>query len=112
MAIKITGKLEDFYPNSVIPFKVTVKYDGAAQDIRNDTVTVYIKANADTDDSNALITTTADVSTQGESGIAIFELTQSQTDVPDQGAWCKIVWTRSNGNVHTIYGKEVTILAV
>jgi len=112
MAISVTGKLENFYPNSVIPFRVTIKYNGVAQDIRQDVVTAYIKASSETDDGDALIVATAEVATEGISGIAIFELSQAQTNVPSQKAWCKIVWARADGDVHTIYGKEVTILVV
>ena len=54
--------------------RLSILYNGAALDIRSDTVQFMLKTNKTDLDSAALVNTTADVTTYGASGVALLTL--------------------------------------
>lgn len=104
-------QLPAFYPGTTVAFTITCTIDGVVQDITGDTVAMYVK-NARLDpDSAAVIAKQADVVTQGANGIAMFELTPTDTDPAVGGTnyFMDIVWDLAGGREYVIH--EQTWLA-
>lgn len=105
------GAIADIYPGSTRRFSITLKIDGSAQDIQADVVTFRMKAIKSDPDSEADLTAVADVAAGGASGIAIFELTPSQTEHLVLGDYfCDIIWEDdSTDRVYVAYDGTITI---
>ena len=103
--------LGPFYQGETFRFQITLKIDAVAQDVSSDTVTFRVKKSAADLDSAALIDATADVTTSGSSGIAIFEVPPQATKRVPPGTYvCDIVWaldTSSSTRVFVAYSGTV-----
>ncbi len=91
--------------------RLSILYNGAALDIRSDTVQFMLKTNKTDLDSAALVNTTADVTTYGASGVALLTLNTTHTNQTVGKKYYEILWTRSNGEVYVLDAGEVSIIA-
>ena len=104
-------KLSDFYQNSTKKFRVLVAVNGEAQDIRNDTVAIIMKTNKDDPDDQAVLAKDADVTTEGESGSAIFDITDEDIeDVVAGNYYYEIYWDTGGGEKYVLINNEVKVL--
>lgn len=91
--------------------RLSILYNGAALDIRSDTVQFMLKTNKTDLDSAALVNTTADVTTYGADGVAVLTLSTTHTNQTVGKKYYEILWTRSNGEVYVLDAGEVAIIA-
>lgn len=101
--------ISNFYEGTTKFFTVTITVDEQVPDIRADTVTFMCKR-PDKPDSEAVIEEDADVTTEGEMGVAIFDLTPVMTAVPPASYNYEILWTRSSGEVYVLKLGSIKIL--
>jgi len=94
--------LSSFYEGTTKVFSVTILHNGAAPNIISDTVRFIVKKNLSDADASALINTTADVTTSGSSGIAIFTLSSEQTEIAVGTYYYEITWGISATKTGTI----------
>lgn len=104
------GDIADFYVGTTKEFSVTCKINGVAQDIRSDTVTVRLKANKTDTDANAVLSKNADVATQGASGVALFTLTTSDTEITPDRYYIDIEWVLAGGAEYIVYNDKINAL--
>jgi hypothetical protein len=107
--VTTTGALEGFYQGVTFNFTVTCKIDDVAQDITSDTVTLTFKRRITDADTAAVIKKNADVATQGASGIAIFSLGPSDTNVPAMTYQVDIQWVLNGGAEYVLYRDEIPV---
>lgn len=89
----MANSLKHIYPGATKKFGIILKINGVAQDITSDTVTFRMKEEHSDTDAQAVLTKTADVASQGASGIALFVLTASDTEnLEVRNYLCDIVW--------------------
>jgi hypothetical protein len=102
--------LTDFYQGTNKPFSVTCLLNGVAQDITNDTVTFFLKENLSDKDANALLVLTADVTSQGASGIALFEIDADDTEEIDPGRYiAHVLWETAANKQYVAYQEVIEI---
>ena len=77
--------------------QLTLTENGVPVDISGDTIKLFV-----IDNHVVKKTITADVSTGGASGIALFTITQSDTTLPPNAYRGEIVWYKSNGKIRLI----------
>lgn len=109
MSATTTGTISDFYPGESKRFTVTITLNGTVQDIRSDTVTLRIKRRRADADSVALLSKAADVTTQGASGVAIFDLDTSDTNLPPGRYPLDVEWVLSGGAEYILYDSAITV---
>nr|BDD45806.1 hypothetical protein 5 [bacterium] len=79
-------------------------------DITGDTVRLFLKATKDDDDDDAKLNVTADVSSYGATGYALFEISKAQTASVDPGEyWLEVVWDRASGQRHPLLEQQVGV---
>jgi hypothetical protein len=77
-------------------FSGTITLNGETPDISGDTVTLRLKEAKEEKDASAVLTKTADVASQGESGIYEFNIAPGDTADITPGAYCyDIEWVTS-----------------
>lgn len=80
-----------------------VLYNGTKPDLSSDTVTLYMRSNRDDAVSSAVVTVTADVSTQGSKGVVYIVVNASDTlNLTPGKYWYNIKWTRANGDIFMV----------
>jgi hypothetical protein len=84
--------ISSFYEGTTKVFSITITHNSVAPDITLDTVRFIMKRNSTDSDADALINKTADVTTSGASGIAIFTLSQEDTEIPLGTYYYEITW--------------------
>lgn len=84
--------MQSFYQKETKSFTAEIKVDGAIRDISGDSVTCIFKSDKSDTDVEAAITATADVSSQGASGIADFAIPKEDTDVTPGTYYWEIKW--------------------
>ena len=89
------SKLTDFFEDSTKEFSVTVYYDDTAQDISSDTVTLFLKQSKNDTDANVILEEDADVTTSGATGIAIFSIDTTESDIAVGSYYYEILWITS-----------------
>lgn len=106
------GAIADFYPNTSLRFQVTLKIDGTAQDISSDRVTFRMKRLKSDRDAKAVITSKANVTTSGASGIAKFEVQPNASRHLRPGTYhCDILWEiASNDRKFIAYDDRIALL--
>ena len=85
--------LSNFYRGATKKFSVTISVDSVAQDITSDTVRLVLKSAKGDADAAALIDENADVTTNGASGQADFDLTTTITDIAVAAYNYELIWT-------------------
>jgi len=106
----VASLISDFYPGTTKRFRVAIKFNGAALDISADTVTWTVKRRKTDPDSAAALQVAADVTTEGASGVAVFEVTDEQTAQIAPGRYeCDIKWERSNGEEYVVATQTVIV---
>lgn len=86
--------ISTIYKGNAKKFDVTITSDGSAVDITSDTVTFKLYSGRYESSSTEELSVDADVSTEGSDGIAIFTLSDTQTNSLDVGSYYyKIIWT-------------------
>jgi len=105
-----TTRISDFRAGETKRFTITCKIDGVAQNITSDTVRFTMKSNRSDSDASAAIQKDADVATQGSSGVAIFTLTPTDTDVSPGSYFCDVQWIRSDGSEYVVYDGRISVL--
>lgn len=104
-------KVSDFPAGTTKGFTVTIKKDDVVQDIRLDTVTVRFKKKKTDDDASAVLSKTADVSTGGLLGDAIFSLVPSDTkDLATREYFMDVEWVLTGGAEYIVLDQKITIL--
>ncbi len=108
----VCSSLEDFFVATtvVVAYRITVTdIDDVSYspDISGDTVRMILKANQDDDDADAALDENADVTTAGEDGDAIFNLTPEETNIIAASYYFEVSWTTSSGEVHPVDGGTV-----
>jgi len=105
------ARITDFRPGETKGFKVTVSLDGVAQDIRSDVVTFRMKDSVDDTDAAAKVTKTANVTTSGLTGIAIFTLVPIDTSTLPKGKYhVDVLWEPVGGGEHVVYSDILHLL--
>ncbi len=99
--------LTDFYKGATKNFDVTITYNGSNPDITSDAVSmVFTKSKT----STSALTKSADVATQGASGIASFALATSDTASLNVGDYFyEIYWIPASGGKHILEQANVTV---
>jgi len=104
--------LGSFYEKSSKEFNVTIRKAGSLQNIVSDTVKLYLH---DISDSSEALEVSADVTSEGASGIAKFAITPTQLTITPQKYIATIEWVQSSNkyilvreyiNVETKYINE------
>lgn len=98
--------LNDFYKNTTKKFDAAITFNGTTPDISTDVVTFYLKDNKT--DSSYILTASADVSSSA--GVAKFNLTDEQTDIPAESYYYSIVWDKVNGDKYVLDSNSVRII--
>ena len=101
--------LTNFYQETTKKFSVTISYNGSAPDITGDTVKVIFKKNKTDSDASAVLTKTADVTTNGLNGQADFTLTPTDTNITAQEYWYEILWILSTGEEYVLENGTVSV---
>uniref|UniRef100_A0A6M3IQD5 Uncharacterized protein n=1 Tax=viral metagenome TaxID=1070528 RepID=A0A6M3IQD5_9ZZZZ len=102
--------LSNFYSGTTKNFTLTLTFNDSTVDISSDSVIIRFKSNKDDSDADAVITSSADVTSQGSSGIALFALSKTVTAI-DPGSYnYDIEWIRSSGDEYVVESGSVTIL--
>lgn len=104
------NKISHFYQGTTKRFQLTCKINGAAQDIKADTLKFWVKKAKGDPNADAVISKEADVTTHGENGIALFELTPAETDVAPDKYFCGIEWQRANDDEYVVYDDTIKVL--
>lgn len=102
--------LSDFYEKSTKAFKVEIKINDNIPDISNDVVIFTLKDKLTDDDTKAKLQESADVTTLGSEGTAIFILTPTKTTIKPAKYYYDIVWIRSSGENFPLCVGKVEIL--
>ena len=102
--------ITDFHPGTTKQFTVECQLDGVAQNITGDTVTVTIKDVRSKADENALLQKAADVASQGAQGIAIFTLSDAETDIATGYHYIDVKWRTAAGKEYVVYDERINIL--
>jgi len=87
-----------FYEKETKAFDVQVMVDHILQDISDDAVTCIFKSAKSDSDAQAVITATADVSKEGESGTAKFVIPKEDTAVTPGTYYWEIRWTHGDSD--------------
>lgn len=104
--------LSSFYKGETKRVRVTIYYDGSLPDLCDDTVTLMLKSSKTALDADAEVNVGADVSTEGISGVAKFELGYSVTANLSVGMYFyEITWTRSIGDRFVLESGRVGIMS-
>ena len=101
--------INDFYRATSKDFSMECKVKGVLQDITGDTITLRMKINIDDPDTEAVLTKTADVITEGANGIAIFNLDTTDTDIEEGGYYIGIIWLTAGGKTYPPYQATITV---
>jgi len=110
MSSTVTGTISDFYEKSTKEFQVSFIKDAVSPDITLDEVRLFVKANKTDTDANAKVNKIADVSTAGASGVALFEITPTESTLTVGKYWYQIIWTENSGQVHAMKVESFKIL--
>jgi hypothetical protein len=109
MAITITtDEIGYVYRRYAYTWRVTIKVNGEEQDIRSDTVKLMIKTELGALDTTSLLTKSANVATGGEGGVAVFELSGTDTNIAPGKYYLEVDWIHGVKPVR-IYGKDLII---
>lgn len=101
--------IRDIYRNTARFINLNIKYEGSAVDISGDEVLLMVKAEKDTADSLAIISTDADVVTSGSIGRATFYLTNEITNVEPGYYYVEVQWERSTGDKYVLVQSNIQI---
>ncbi|MCZ2113466.1 MAG: hypothetical protein LC131_06495 [Anaerolineae bacterium] len=102
--------LQNFYPGTTKQFMVAITLNGTAPNIMTDTVTFTMKRIPSTDDAQAAIINTADVSGGGAEGKAVFTLSPADTAIAPGFYHYDIVWRRVGGDEYVLIRNVVKVL--
>ena len=105
----MADKIKNFLRGTTKRFTGICTINFAVQDITSDTVTIRFKKQKSDSDDDAALTKSADVLTEGSSGIAIFDLTPIETDIPVGNYYVEIFWITSGGDKYVIYDDTITV---
>ncbi len=98
----MTAQLPELVRGTTKRFSVTISVDGAAPDIRSDTVTLTVKRNGELD-ATAVLQKNADVTTSGATGTAIFTLTNAETKAIAAGLYrADVAWIKANAEEYVL----------
>ena len=100
-------RLSDFHTASTKRFDVNITYAGEAPNITNDAVSIFFSK---TKGGEVVITDTADVATAGISGIANFELSETDTDVAHGRYYYQLLWELSSGEEFVLDDSSIQLL--
>ncbi len=103
-----TTRIRAFHRGSTKKFTVTLSVDGVVQDITLDAVLVTLKK--EKDDVGTVIAKLADVATSGASGLALFTLSTTDTDIAVRRYFIDILWTLAGGDKFVIYDTQIEVL--
>jgi MinD-like ATPase involved in chromosome partitioning or flagellar assembly len=97
--------LNDFYKNTTKNFYVDLIVSGTAPDISSDTMMLYLK-----DSDEIILTSSADMTTSGAAGRAVFNISSSLTNVTASCYTYEIVWHRNtDGSDYVIDKSSINI---
>ena len=105
----MANQLGNFPQGTTVAFTVIIKLGGVPPDITGDSVTLTIKNKIDDDDPGVL-QSSADVTSQGAGGIAVFELTPADTAINQGKYWYDIIWITSASKEYQLDKGKVEIL--
>lgn len=100
--------LNDFYKSTTKKFDVIINYNGTAPNITSDTVTMILKTSKGS--STITLSKNADVFTSGGSGIAKFNLSKTDTSIPEGRYYYEIYWRTQSGEEYVLDEGEINIL--
>lgn len=112
MPVSITrDQIGDIYRGYAYDWTVNITVAGAAPDIRLDTVSLIIKKQVEhgETDADAVLTKSADVATAGLGGIATFNLSAANTEIPSGLYYLEIKWLHAGKPVRLL-GKQISVL--
>ena len=105
----MTAKITGFYPGTTKRIRLELTLEGAAPDIRNDTLTWRIKRHPSDPDASALLTVEADVASEGEAGVARFQADPAATVLAPGSYVTDIEWQRATGENYVVVSQPITI---
>jgi hypothetical protein len=97
--------LQDFYRATTKQFYVDMQVSGSAVNIASDTMTLLIK-----DSDEIIISHSADMTTSGSIGRAIFNISSSLTNVKANSYDYEIAWHKSTGEDYVVDKSSINIL--
>jgi len=101
------ANISDFYSGATKKFTVACTINGVPVNIENDTITFRIKRLKTDTNAEALLTESADVTSQGADGIAIFDF----VPIINPGMYyCDIEWIRNSGAEYVLYNGQIKAL--
>ena len=101
--------LTNFFQGTTKEFSVTISFNGQAPDITSDTVSFLMKSEKSDADADAKISDTADVASQGSSGIALFSLASDDTGIDPGDYYWEILWTRASGKKYVLASEQIEV---
>lgn len=102
--------IPNFYPGTTLSWEGRILQNGAAVDIRADTVTWTVKTRGKPD-AQAVLLVTGDVATSGATGVVLFSLTDEQTAPLVTGTYVSdIVWRTAAGDEYVVLRQNIVIL--
>lgn len=84
--------LQDFYKGTTKKYTSTITFDGVNPDIRTDAVWVVFKTSKSQTDADAALLVEADVTSQGDQGKAIFNISKEESDIPFGNYYYEVKW--------------------
>lgn len=101
--------MNNFYEKTTKIFSLTITVDSTNPNITNDDVLFTLKAYKTDTDEEALLSSSADVLTEGDVGKAIFTLSPSDTDIDPGKYYYEIKWLTGD-NVYILESSTVRVL--
>ena len=102
--------LSNFYPGTTKAFSLRITLNGQTPDISADVVTLRLKKTPALSDGEAALTATADVTTSGASGVALFSLSPAETKIEVSTYYYDIVWERQGGDEYVVANGRVGVM--
>lgn len=106
----LIGYLPNFFEKSIFAFDIYVRYNGTLQNLVADTVTLMLKSDRDDEDSEAVMSVSADTATYGENGIAAFTITAADSAITPGTYQYDILWQSGTSIEEVIMSGSVTVM--
>lgn len=101
--------LNDIYSGTTRYIRVNISLDDQIPDISSGSMDMIVKLHKGDSDSNAVLSSSADILTSGSMGTAIFALSPIDTNINPGNYYYEILWTRSNGDKYVVDQSTVKI---
>lgn len=102
--------LQDFYRGTTKNFDIVILINNTTPNISGDEVKFYLATQKEDADADLIMSASADVTASGSSGIAVFNLTPTQTNVSASTYYYEIIWTTASGSKYVLDSSVVQVI--